>query len=206
MYKNILLSNIDIDIDHEDYRKLLLTNLAYIFAAGVFVVFSFVNFFIRENHIAGIVEVLFLLPTLYGFFKLRKDQDIDKSAAFMCYLLFVTILTVLFLFQFQECVGAWALLFPFVAMSLRGAEKGLYLVIFFDLVVYANGFYFWYIEKLPLIDFIRFVNVSIFITILVYLYEKAVSNSYKKQKMLQESLKQSLQKTLLNSHSKQYVL
>ncbi len=194
LFKNILLSDIDIDIDHKSYRKLLMTNLGFLFAFGVLSVFSVVNFFIKHNVTAGLLEALFIIPVVYGFLNLRKEQNIEKSARFVSYLLFIMILSVILLFRFHNCIGAWGLLFPFVAMSLRGPKKGIILVTVFNVAAYSGALYFWLQGDITLMTFIRFVNVSLFITILVYLYEQSITLSYRKQAILNESLKRSIRK------------
>jgi diguanylate cyclase (GGDEF)-like protein len=188
LLKNILLSNIDIDSSHKDYRKLLIANLGYIISFTVFIVFSFSNLFFRSNNIAGFLELTFTIPALYGFFKLRSDKDIDSASMFVSYMLFAAILIVLFLFQFKECIVAWALLFPFIAMNLCGVEKGLRFIIIFNLIVYVSAYYFWSDHHVSLISYIRFVTVSMIITFLVYFYEKIILNSFEKQTQLNASL------------------
>lgn len=188
MFQNIFLSNIDIDTTHKEYRKLLMTNLGYLLAFAVYAIFSFTHIFLHENLIAGVIELIFIFPALYGFFKLRSDKNILKSARLASYLLFVTILIVLFLFQFKECIVAWALLFPFVAMNLCGEKRGLRLIIVFNIIVYVGAYYFWTDSHISFISFARFVTVSMIISTLVYFYEKIITSSFEKQSQLNSSL------------------
>ncbi len=188
MYKNILLSNIDIDTSHKNYRKLLMTNLGYLLAFCVYVMFSFTHIFMHDNLTAGLLELIFIVPALYGFFKLRSDKNIQKSAMLASYLLFTTILIVLFLFQFKECIVAWALLFPFVAMNLCGPKRGLRFIIVFNIIVYIGAYYFWTDTHLSFISFARFVTVSMIISTLVFFYEKSITSSFEKQEQLNASL------------------
>ena len=188
MFKNLLLSNITIDESHKNYRKLIMTNLGYLISFTVYLVFSFSNLFLLNNHIAGLLELFFIIPALYGFFKLRKDKDISKSAIFANYLLFVTIVLIIFLFHFKDCVVAWALLFPLIAMNLCGAKKGLYFVIIFNIIVYIGAYYYWHDTYITFISYARFVTVSMIITILVYFYEKSITKSFEKQTALNDSL------------------
>ncbi len=202
----------DIDINHHAYRKLLMTNLSYLFALSVLIIFSVINIFIKGKLLAGTVEAIFVIPTLYGYLKLRHDHNIEKYAAFVSYLLFLMIASVLFLFHYQEYVAAWALLFPFVAMSLRGPRKGLYILILFNLVVYGGAFYHLIENEISLMSLIRIVNVLLFITVFVYLYEMSITLSYRKQQILHKSLRKSMQKAeklaitdaLTGLHNKRY--
>ena len=149
--------------------------------------------------LAGIVESLFIIPTLYGFLKFRRGDDIDKSARYINYLLFATILITLFIFQFKECVIAWALLFPFIAMNLRGAEKGLHFIIIFNIIVYVGAYYFWFDHHASMISYTRFVTVSFIISVLVYVYEKIIDSSFEKQIELNKSLQVSIKEARILS-------
>jgi diguanylate cyclase (GGDEF)-like protein len=202
----------NIDINHHAYRKLLMTNLIYLFALSVLIIFSVINIFIKGKLLAGTVEAIFIIPTIYGYLKLRHDHNIEKYAAYVSYQLFLMIVSVLFLFHYQEYVAAWALLFPFVAMSLRGPKKGLYLVILFNLVIYGGAFYHLYQNDISLMSVIRIINILLFISILVYLYEVSITLSYRKQQVLHKSLKKSMRKAeqlaitdaLTGLHNKRY--
>jgi diguanylate cyclase (GGDEF)-like protein len=165
-----------------------MTNLGYLLAFGVYIVFSFTHIFIYNNFVAGLLEFIFIIPALYGFFKLRSDKNIKKGAMRASYLLFVTISIVLFLFQFKECIVAWALLFPFVAMNLCGAEKGLRLIVVFNIIVYIGAYYFWSDSHISIISYIRFLTVSMITSTLVYFYEKSIESSFEKQSQLNASL------------------
>lgn len=171
-----------------------MTNLSFLFAFSVLSIFSVVNFFIKGNMIAGMLEVIFIIPVIYGFFNLRTERNIEKSARFSSYLFFFIILVILFVFRFHNCAGAWGLLFPFVAMNLRGPKEGIKLVAAFNAVAYIGGLYFYWQGDITFISYIRFVNVSLFITILVYLYEHSITLSYRKQLLLNRSLRKSIRK------------
>lgn len=190
MFKNILLSNIEIDPSNKDYRRLLLLNLAFLIALAVFTVFSMVNFFIRDNILIGFIELFFILFVLYGFMKLRLDKNIQRCAIFATFLLFSSLLIVHFLFEFKEGITYWALLFPFIAINIAGAKKGLIFTIIFNLIVYIGAYYYWQDGNMAWISYTRFVLVSLIITALVYFYEVSISSSFEKQAVLNESLMQ----------------
>ncbi len=188
MFKNILLSNIDIDASHKNYRRLIMSNLAYLIASLVLIIFFLVNYFIRDNTTAALIELFFILPALYGFIMLRRDKDIEKGALFATYLFFIAIIAVHFLFEFKEGITFWALMLPFVAMSLVGAKKGLIFSILFYIVIYFGAYYYWHDSDVEIMFYIRFVIVSFIITYLLYFYESYNSNSFEKLEVLNKSL------------------
>ncbi len=189
MIKNILLSNMEIEASHRDYRRVMMINLLYFLTLLTFIIFSPINFFLKESHIAGAVEFLFILPVLYGVFQLRRDKNIQKSAIFATYMLFFMILSVLYLFKFDEYIVIWAFLFPFIAISLCGIKTGLIFIIVFNIFVYIGIYYFWHDMHVSEIVYLRVIAVSVIITFLVYFYEKNISESFYKQLELNQSLK-----------------
>ncbi len=188
MFKKILLSDIDIDGSHKDYRRLIMINLGYLINIFVLALFAFSNIFVQDKLLPGVIEVLFIIPTLYGFFKLRSTKDIEKNSIFIATLFFILAVGINFYFQFKECVSAWALLFPFVIMSLLGFQKALKVVIVFNLIIYIGSYYFVSEGGMSYLAYTRFVTVSIIISSLVYFYEKSISISFEKQEQLNTSL------------------
>ncbi len=195
MFKNLLLSNRDIAVEDVRYRRLLMTNLAYLCSMSVFFVFAFVDTYIRHVLVAGLLNALFFFPTLYGYWRLRRDLDIDKAAKMITALVFTVTIMMLFLYRYEEYIAAWGMLFPFVAMGVCGYKKGLYWVIAFDLVFYAGALYYWFEGTLASMAVVRLINVSLFILVLVYLYEKIISVSYERQKALEATLRRNLAET-----------
>jgi diguanylate cyclase (GGDEF)-like protein len=170
-------------------------NFSYLISLAVFIFYSFINIVIKDNTLAGMLEFIFIFPTLYGMYKLRTKQNIDQNATLLSYFLFLTILSVIFIFKFQECIGAWALLFPFTAMSLHGSKKGLKVVMIFNTILYLTAFYFWTNSYIPMMGFFRYINVSLVISILVYLYETSIEASFQKQQELHKALDAKIKET-----------
>jgi diguanylate cyclase (GGDEF)-like protein len=169
-----------------------MTNFSYLFAITVFVIFFVIHFFVRGNYIAGILEFIFIFPMIYGFIKLRKDQNIKKNAFFANLLLFFAVLGTLFIFNFKEGVIFWALLFPFVATNLSGEKLGFLFIVVFNIIVYAAAYVYWQSDDGMPIKYIRFITVSVIISTLVCFYEKSISRGFKKQTELNEILKNSV--------------
>ncbi len=178
----------DIDTSHKDFRQLVMSNFSYVSTILIFIVFSCINLYFFDNIKAGLVEIFLILPSLYGYLKLRVDHNIEKSAFYATSLLFISLLVVLFIFNFDQYIIVWALLFPFVAITLVGKEKGLIFIIIFNLIVYIGAYYFWYDSGMVMISYVRFVMVSLIISILVYFSEVSISSFFETQKKLNESL------------------
>ncbi len=190
MFKNILLSNIEIDESHKNYRRLIMSNFAYLIALFILFIFFFINFFIRGNTTAALIEIFFVLPTLYGFIMLRRDKNIEKGALFATYIFFIAIIIVHFLFEFDEGITFWALLFPFVAMSLIGAKKGFLFSFVFYIIIYAGAYYYWHDSDVEVMFYIRFLIVSFIITYLLYFHESFSSDSFEKLAAANKSLEE----------------
>jgi len=169
-----------------------MTNFSYLFAITVFMTFFIVHFFIRDNYIAGILEFVFIFPMMYGFLKLRKDQNIKKNAFFANLLLFFAVLGTLFIFNFKDGVIFWALLFPFIATNLSGEKLGFKFILVFNIIVYAAAYMYWHGSDGMPIKYIRFITVSMIISTLVCFYERSISKGFKKQTELNKILKNSV--------------
>ncbi len=193
MFKNILLSNIDIDESHKNYKRLVMSNIAYLLSLLVLLAFFFINYFVRGSTTAAVIELLFILPILYGLMMLRRDKDIEKAASFAVYISFIIIIAVHFLFEFEEGITFWALLFPFISMSLINAKKGYMLSLVFYIVIYSGAYYYWHDSDVEIMFYIRFVIVSFIITYLLYFYESYSANSFDKLVILNSSLEKKIQ-------------
>ena len=188
MFKNILLSNIDIDSCHKDYRRLLMTNYSLLIAAAAFPLFGFINLYILSKPYAAFMDVLFLIPTFYGFMQLRRDENINKASFFASILSFIMIMTVMVVYEFHDYIVIWALLYPFIAMNLNGIQNGLKFIIFFNIVTYVLLYYYWMSDPSMVLSYTRFIAVSLIISFGVYFYEKGITESLETQRTLNESL------------------
>jgi len=146
----------------------------------------------QGNTFASITELIFAFALFYSFINLRIEKDIEKNSLQANYLLFFVILIVLFMFRFGEGVIFWALLFPFSTTILVGYRLGLRFIIVFNLIVYVFTYYYWRMDGVELIEYIRFITVSLIIVLLVYFYEKNFSESLEIQKELNTSLTESM--------------
>jgi diguanylate cyclase (GGDEF)-like protein len=193
MLNNILLSDIKIDASHPYYRKLILTNLAYILSLAVFISFFLANLATQYNY-TKLIEIIFVLPILYGFVKLRQDKDIKSSALFLTYIIFFALLTSVFLAKFQDGILYWTLLFPLLAIHLCDIKKGLLLVVIFYLIVYMGAFYYNFspTESVSTLNLTRLVVTSMIISSLVYFYEESITNSFRVQNQLNFALTNSI--------------
>jgi diguanylate cyclase (GGDEF)-like protein len=83
----------------------------------------------------------------------------------------------------------WGLLFPIIAMNLCGTKNGLIITIVFNLIIYIFGYYYISIETIHNLIYIRYIAISIIISLLVYFYEKSFSQSFEVQNKLNKILK-----------------
>jgi predicted signal transduction protein with EAL and GGDEF domain len=157
--------------------------------------FSIVNFFFRNDSVAGVIELFFASLIIYSFINLRIKKDVKKSALQVTYLLFFFLITLFFMFRFDNGIIFWALLFPFSIINLLGNRIGIRFIIVFNLIVYIGAYYYWSIAGVELIEYIRFVTVSLIMSMMVYLHERNFSRSMAVQKELNESLTKSMEET-----------
>jgi len=189
------LLGIDHSLDDLLYRKLLLVNLMYIFAMSVFMIFAVINGILRDKFFIAFFDILFFVLSMGGYIYFKQIKDIEKSALFINIVIFLGIIVMLYAYEFKECIAAWGMLFPFVAMTLLGYKSGLRLTVLFDITVLTITFYFWSHGKVDTVSLFRLMNVLFFISVFVYFYEKSIELSYERQVDLQNSLEIALKET-----------
>jgi diguanylate cyclase (GGDEF)-like protein len=74
-------------------------------------------------------------------------------------------------------------------MSLSSAKKGISLIIFFNLIVYLGAYFSWTDGNLTTMAFVRFINVSMVISLLVYFYELSMEKYFERQQELNNALR-----------------
>lgn len=175
MFKQLLLSNMDIRDCDKDYRRLLMVNVIFIAANAVYMLFTVINF-LREDYAKAWLDLLFVFPALYGYIELRYKKNIQRASTYAILLLFFTMLIVLFIFRAEHYTMLWTLLFAFVATMLKGAESGLrYMIVFYTITYLAA--YQWIGENILLSEYTRFVAVSLVVIGVAYFYEKGISKA-----------------------------
>jgi len=176
-FKNIFLSNIDIDNKSYPYLKLLMTNIILYLAMGVFLVFFFVNVFIHQKVLLGIVEGLFIFPTLYTWYHLRNKQNIEIASSFAVWVILFAAIATIIVAKAQAFSILWSITLPFVIFVLKGNQKGGNFLLFFYSIILPY-IYMQVGEALSLIEFIRFLAVTVVIIALAYFFEKSVRDTY----------------------------
>lgn len=176
MFKQMLLSNLDIDNCNRDYRRLIMINAVFLMANVVYIGFTIINT-LKGDYFTALVDILFAVPALYGYFELRHKKDIQRASTFAILLLFFTMLIVLFLFQAKEYTILWSLLFAFIAMMLKGERVGMIYITLFYAIAYSAAFT-WVGQNILLSEYIRYVGVSLVVIFIAYFYEKSIARAF----------------------------
>ncbi|MCV6608612.1 MAG: ATP-binding protein [Campylobacterales bacterium] len=173
MFKNIFLSNIDIDRNSQEYRQLVMINLMLYLAAGVFSSFSIINVFITHYYYMAAVDFLLFFPAAFAIYKLRATKDIERAATNTAILLFISMIMVLVVAKAGDFTILWSFLFAFFIFVIKGYKEGLKYGIAFFIIVYTLS-YNWIGDTLTATEFSRYVAVSLCLVAISYFYEKNV--------------------------------
>ncbi len=188
MFKQLLLFNIDIDNNHADYRKLLISSLTLLFAFCSFFFFSFYNYF-NHNFYLFYVTLFFSVFTCVIYFFAKKFQKISFIALSTLFLLFTGILSVIYISKGQESVLFWALAFPSFSMTLMGHKQGLaYNFLFFLLLNFLLSS--WPDNYFSQHELIRFNTISFFLIAGVFFNEYIAATTLIKLNQSLASIKQ----------------
>ncbi len=191
MFNNLFKWDTSTELIHDSLRKHEMMKLVYIISILVLTIFSVLNYFLFDKIYICLADIFFLVLNIYGYMKYRDNYTITSSV-FTTILLFVSILSVIFVSKFHEYVVIWSLLFPFIAMDLNSMKNGLTFTIIFNICIYIGAYYFWRDDPILMLSYFRLVIISIVITILVYKYEFQINKFYCEQKKLNQSLLESI--------------
>jgi len=187
MYKYFLMANIDLDSTDKNYRKLIIINVIFIISVIIYPVFIFANIFEEKYLVASIISIL-TATTLYGFFNIRKNKNIEFSAIFTTILVFIAPIVILVVHRGEGFSILWTFVVPSFTMTLIGSKKGLYYIAVFYTIIFVYA-YQLVGDTILIFDYKRYIAVSISIFIIAYYYELATTNALN---MLMESNKKIL--------------
>jgi len=176
-FKNIFLSNMDIDKNSYDYQKILMTNIILYIAGSVFFLFFIVNTFINQKVFLGVVEGVFTIPIIYIWYQLRANHNVDFASTFAVLTVVFAALATVFVSKAESFSILWSFTLPFATFTLKGNRDGMkFLLLFY-------GILFPYIfmnvgELFSWIEFMRFSAVTIVVILIAYFFAKIVHDAY----------------------------
>ena len=160
----------------EREHRLVVMNLSFIFALLIFSGFTIINA-LRGHLLIAFIDFLFIIPSSFGLYLLRKNYDIDKLAIFTTIMLFMASLIIVTVQSGAEYTLMWTVVFAFAVMALNGAKKGLYFSMLYYPIVFLIA-YSYIGDAITTTGYVRFVAVSIVMIALAYFYEKTTQNAF----------------------------
>jgi diguanylate cyclase (GGDEF)-like protein/PAS domain S-box-containing protein len=158
-----------------DYRKVIAIIIALVTAIIIFSLSTVVNFFGNRLDLAlldGTIVIL-TLGVLYNFYRFK---NIRLNAIIISAMVFASVVGSIILTKGDEYVLFYAFLYPISSMLLLGHKWALRstLTLFVVLFVIANDYIG---DTITLIEYLRFVTMSIVITWLLYFYERSTMST-----------------------------
>ena len=177
IFKNFITSNAEYN-DNVSYRRIMMVNGIMSLTALIFFIFTYINFFVTQNHTVAIFDLVAGLASVLNILYLRIKKNIQISAFLAVIILIAFMITFILDNQNTHFGIIWSIFVPFIAINLNGKIKGLYLSIFFYSIMFYlafDGIGTWNDGAWIMIDFIRFAIASIVLTLIIYMSESVHS-------------------------------
>jgi diguanylate cyclase (GGDEF)-like protein len=167
---------LDKDIESNSYRKevtgkfIILLSLVILFALmiGNFVYSNTPIFYVNLAMLLTLISVRFL-PYKYHKY----------DAHFVLHFMAFGILLVVYFNQGKEYTPIWSFLYMYLVMSFYGHKKGLWISLAFLTTLCSLLFYFTNLT-VTMMEFVRFMMVSVFTLFFAYLVEMLISRTFEK--------------------------
>jgi len=167
---------LDKDIESNSYRKevtgkfIILLSLVILFALMI-------GNFIYSNTAIFYVNLAMLLTLTSVRFLPNKYHKYD--AHFVLHFMALGVLLVVFFNKGQEYTPIWSFLYMYLVMSFYGHQQGLWISLTFLTSLCGLLFYFTN-STVTMMEFVRFVMVSVFTLFFAYLAEMLISRTFEK--------------------------
>lgn len=187
LYRNLLLSNLELkDYDPLSRKVVLLNILLYISVVllGFFVAY---NFFLSHAHLLALIDGVALFGALFAIVDIRKTANITRASFIATLDVFALMLVLVDVMQGKDFTLIWTVFLPIFTIFINGSRVGLIISTIFYAIVFVlayKGIDIWQDGAWNMASYVRFVAVSIGLTLITYLFEQSLERAYKS---LQES-------------------
>ncbi len=124
MFKNLLLFNINLESSHPDYQKLIISSIFLYFGICISVFFSSYNYLLNDLNLFY-TDLVFLavMCTLLILNRIHKNVSIITISTLIS--IYIGILAIIYVNNGQELMLFWALICPYLSMTLMSYKKGI---------------------------------------------------------------------------------
>ncbi len=212
--RNLIFSNLHIDKDDLDIKRVQLINYIIILAVPVLLFFTYANFLLKQEFFAYSNIISAAIMTL-SFFLLRKSRSYLPHAAHGVLLAnFFIHIPALFYGGIENSGFVWFFLFPLFAFFLAGKKAGMIWVSVFHLMIFTVFLISDYLTLPYEPAYLIFLLLALFIeTIYVNFsndihlrYEREIAQKNRRLEELTNHLKQEVEEEVAKSRAKDMML
>ncbi len=216
MFHSLLNKNLGLDIDQKSYRQaFLILSTLYIAAFVLSFYITYNLFYTKLYYIAGLEIISLLLVGLSWYFLIKKG-NISLSGTLLLFTIFT--LTLLFIYDqnHKDYAFAQALIFPTLAIYLKGLNKGTLITTIYILVVLSIAFMgIDTFESVPFtaVSFTNLFFTYLIIILLIYYFElsrveafEVINRANKELRDHKENLETKVQEALLEKQQQEELL
>jgi len=167
---------LDKDIESNSYRKEVTGRFIILLSLVILFVLMIGNF-IYSNAAVFYVNLVMLLTLISGRFLPRKYHQYD--AHFVLHFMAFGVLLVVYFNKGQEYTPIWSFLYMYLVISFYGHKQGLWISLTFLTTLCCLLFYFTNLT-VSMMEFVRFVMVSVFTLFFAYLAEMLITRTLEK--------------------------
>ena len=180
-YKNILLSNLDIETYSPKARKIILLNILLYVSSFILGFFTIYNFGFSQAYIIGVIDLVAFLAALYAIYYLRVFGKVYWAAIITTLDVFFLVVALIYFVEGANFTLIWTIFLPIFAIFINGSRNGLLITILFYIVIFSlayNGLGEWQNGAWNMPSFTRLVAASITLTLMTYFFEQSLENAY----------------------------
>jgi len=180
-YKNLLLSNLELEAYSPTARKVVLLNILLYVSSGILAFFSIYNIFYTYAYYIGMIDTLAILGAIYAIYDIRKYGDIKRASLIATADIFILMSVLVYLVEGKDFTLIWTIFLPIFAIFINGSKKGLLITIMFYIIVFSiaySGLDIWQDGTWNNASFARLIMASLGLTLITYFFEHSLEHAY----------------------------
>ena len=181
LYKNLLLSNLELEVSDPTTRKIVLLNILLYVSVSLLGFFSVYNLFYSQAYYIGIIDVLAFSVAAYAIYDIRVNANIKRASLIATADVFIFMCALVYFVQGQDFTLIWTVFLPVFAIFINGSRLGIFITIFFYSIIFTmayDGIGIWENGIWNNASYARLIAASLGLTLITYFFEQSLENAY----------------------------
>ena len=181
LYKNILLSNLEIELYSPRSRKIVLLNILLYVSSAVLGFFTIYNFFFSSAYYIGLIDLLAFSGAIYSIIYIRMSGNIKRASYIATADIFLLMVALVYIVHGKDFTLIWTVFLPIFAIFINGSKKGLIITTVFYAIVFTlayTGLGEWQNGTWNSASFSRLIAASVSLTLIAYFFEQSLEHAF----------------------------